>query len=128
MHSVFNKNSVVRDHHIYKTYMYWTPVVGEELTLETEDDNEHNEHAVAVMKDGYIVGHMPHSLSKVSWFFLFFLGFNIRDPASIYQSTLFTPGLYSRQYGTKLVLHRMRVHMSKYAVQFTIYQTLGNGS
>ena len=55
--SVFNKHSVVRGHHIYKTY--WMPVVGEELTLEMEDDNEHDEHAVAVMKDGYIVGHMP---------------------------------------------------------------------
>ena len=55
---------------MYKTY--WTPVVGEELTLETEDDNEHDEHAVAVMKDGYmyIVGHVPCLLSKVSWFFL----------------------------------------------------------
>ena len=48
-HSVFNKHSVVRGHHIYKTY--WTPVVGEELTLETKDDNEHDEHDVAVMKD-----------------------------------------------------------------------------
>ena len=62
--SVFNKDSVVRGHHIYKTY--WMPVVGEELTLETEHDNEHDEHAVAVMKDGYIVGHVPRSLSKVS--------------------------------------------------------------
>ena len=48
LRSVFNKDSVVRGHHIYKTY--WMPVVGEELTLETEDDNEHNEHTVAVMK------------------------------------------------------------------------------
>ena len=55
--SVFNKDSVVRGHHIYKTY--WTPVVGEELTLEMEDDNEHGEHAVAVMKDGYLGWHMP---------------------------------------------------------------------
>ena len=30
-------------------------MVGEELTLETEDNNEHDEHAVAVMKDGYII-------------------------------------------------------------------------
>ena len=66
--SVFEKDSVVRGHHVYK--IYWTPVVGEELTLATEDDNEHDEHAVSVMKDGYIVGHVPCSLSKVSWFFL----------------------------------------------------------
>ena len=43
--SVFNKDSVVRGHHIYQTY--WTPVVGEELTLETEDNNEPDEHTVA---------------------------------------------------------------------------------
>ena len=40
--------AVGKGHHIYKTY--WMPVVGEELTLETEDDNEHDEHAVATMK------------------------------------------------------------------------------
>ena len=45
-------------------------MVGEELILETEDDNEHDEHAVAVMKDGYNVRHVPRTLSKVSWFFL----------------------------------------------------------
>ena len=43
-------------------------MVGEELTLESEGDNEHDEHAVAMIKDGYNVG--PRSLSKVSWFFL----------------------------------------------------------
>ena len=52
------RDSVVRGHHIYTTY--WM-----ELTLETEDNNEHDEHAVAV-------GHVPRSLSKVheSWFFM----------------------------------------------------------
>ena len=33
--------------YIYK--VYWTPVIEVELTLMTEDDNEHDEHAVAVV-------------------------------------------------------------------------------
>ena len=66
--SVFEKESLVRGHHICK--VYWTPVIEEEITLVTEDDNEHDEHAVSVMKDGYSVGHVPRSLLKVSWLFL----------------------------------------------------------
>ena len=62
LHSVFNKDSVVSGHHIYKTY--WTPVVGEELRLETEEDNKYDEHAAAVMKDGYIVGQSPLTFSS----------------------------------------------------------------
>ena len=44
--SVFEKDSVVRGHHIYK--VYWTPVIEVELTLMTEDDNEHDEHVSTV--------------------------------------------------------------------------------
>ena len=40
--NVFEKDSVVRGHHIYK--VYWMPVIEVELTLMTEDDNEHDEH------------------------------------------------------------------------------------
>ena len=66
--SVYKKESVVRGHHIYKTS--WTPVIGEELPAEREENNEHDEHAVAVRKNGVIVGHVPRSFSRVSWFFL----------------------------------------------------------
>ena len=55
MRCVFEIESVVRGHHIYK--ISWTPVIGEELMLEAEDCNEHDKHAVAVMKDGHVVGH-----------------------------------------------------------------------
>ena len=41
--SVFEKDSVVRGYHIYK--VYWTPVIEVELTLMTEDDNEHDEQS-----------------------------------------------------------------------------------
>ena len=55
--AVYEKESVVRDHHVYK--VIWTPVIGEELEVRTEDDNDHDQHAVAVVKDGVVIGHMP---------------------------------------------------------------------
>ena len=40
-------------------------MIGEELPVEREEDNQHDEHDVAVMKNsnGTIVGHVPHSIS-----------------------------------------------------------------
>ena len=58
----YQKASVVRGHHIYKTI--WTPTVGETLQLRAEDTNEHDEHAIAVIKSGTTVGHVPHSMSR----------------------------------------------------------------
>ena len=67
-HAVYEKESVVRGHHVYK--VIWTPVIGEELEVRTEDDNDHDQHAVAVVKDGVVIGHMPRLAAEVSWFFL----------------------------------------------------------
>ena len=67
-HASYEKMSVVRGHHVYK--VIWTPEVGQVLQVRTEDGNEHAEHVVAVIKDGLIVGHVPHSMSQVCWFFL----------------------------------------------------------
>lgn len=61
-------SSVIRGHHVYKTI--WTPHLGEELVLATENGNLFDRHAVAVIKDGEVVGHMPHELARFSWFFL----------------------------------------------------------
>lgn len=61
-------DSVVRGHHVYKSI--WTPVLGEELLVEQEHGNEHDRYAVSVKKNDMIVGHLPRSLSRVSWFFL----------------------------------------------------------
>ena len=63
----FEKPCVIRGHHIYKSI--WTPVVGGILMLKTEDGNSYDAHAVAVIKDGCVVGHVPRSISNVSWFF-----------------------------------------------------------
>ena len=70
--SEFRKESVVRCHHVYR--FVWTPVVGEELILEPEDCNEHDKFAVAVKRNDEIIGHMPRSFSRVSWYFLKYRG------------------------------------------------------
>ena len=62
--AVYEKESIVRGHHVYKAI--WTPVIGEELEVRTEDDNEHDQHAVAVVKDGVVIGHMPRLAAEVS--------------------------------------------------------------
>ena len=54
MRCVFEIESGVRGHNVDK--ISWTPVIGVKLMLEAEDTNEHDEHAVAVMKDGHVVG------------------------------------------------------------------------
>ena len=54
--SVYKKESVVRGHHIYQKS--WTPVIGEVLTVEREENNQHDDYAVAVTKNGDIVGHV----------------------------------------------------------------------
>ena len=45
----YDIDSVVRGHHVYKTV--WTPVIGEQLHLEKESGNPHDDFAVAVIKD-----------------------------------------------------------------------------
>ena len=58
--SVYKKESVVRGHHIYQKS--WTPVIGEVLTVEREENNQHDDYAVAAMKNGNIFGHVLHSI------------------------------------------------------------------
>ena len=60
--------SVVRGHHIYKEV--WTPRTGEELLVEKEPGNSQDRHAVALVKDGITVGHVPRELSSTFWHFL----------------------------------------------------------
>ena len=60
--------SCIRGFHIYKDV--WEPIVGEELECKIEDNNEHDRHAVAVMKEDRVVGHIPREHSKVCKFFI----------------------------------------------------------
>jgi len=54
-------NTVVRGHHVYKDI--WTPVIGEELACRKEFGNIHDLHAVAVIRGGNVVGHVPRTIS-----------------------------------------------------------------
>ena len=62
------KESIVREHHVYKEV--WRPIIGQQLPVFSETDNIHDRRAVAVYKDGSVVGHVPQELSRVLWFFL----------------------------------------------------------
>ena len=61
-------NSSIRGHHIYKAV--WTPTVGEILVVDQEPSNPHDPHAVAVLKNTDIVGHVPRDISRIFSFFL----------------------------------------------------------
>ena len=58
----------VRGYHIYKAI--WVATIGEELGCEREPTNATDRYAVAVMKNGTIIGHLPRRISKVSFIFL----------------------------------------------------------
>lgn len=64
----FSFDSVVRGHHVYKAV--WTPVMGELLPAEVDDGNPEDQYAVAVSKEGIVVGHVPRELSRTCYFFL----------------------------------------------------------
>ncbi len=61
-------NSIIRGHHVYK--QVWTPFLGEIVSLHHESENNHDSHAVAIMKDDTVVGHTPRELSRIFSFFL----------------------------------------------------------
>ena len=64
----FNIRSVVRGFHIYKDV--WSPSINEELPTQQEHGNPADPHAVAIMKTGAVVGHVPREISTFCWYFL----------------------------------------------------------
>ena len=66
--SYFSKDNVVTCHHVYKSI--WMPGISKEHSVEKEPGNLHDNFAVSMEKNDYTVGHVPRSLSKVTWFFL----------------------------------------------------------
>ena len=58
----------VRSYHIYKEI--WEAAVGEILVCEREPRNAADRYAVAVKKDGTIIGHLPRKVSRVCSLFL----------------------------------------------------------
>ena len=64
----FSVEAVVRGYHAYKHI--WATVYGEELPCEREAGNRVDAFAVAVMKDGTVVGHVPNKISSVCSLYL----------------------------------------------------------
>ena len=65
---VYETESVVRGHHIYKSV--WTPYNGEVLTVEPETGNEHDQYAVAILNNDNVVGHVPREMSRICYYFI----------------------------------------------------------
>ena len=55
--STFDTTSCIRGHHVYKNV--WTPTLGDELECRREGDNDFDRYAVAVLRRGVVVGHLP---------------------------------------------------------------------
>ena len=65
MATTFRIESTVR---VYQAA--WSPYIGEELPVQREVNNIHDDFAVAVLKNGNTVGHLPREISRVYWYFL----------------------------------------------------------
>ena len=59
---------MVRGYHVY--HDIWTPVIGEKLSTQQEHGNPEDLYAVAIMKSGTIIGHIPREISKTCFFFI----------------------------------------------------------
>ena len=57
----FETNSSVRGYQVYQDN--WTPVIGERLNCEREEENSRDRYAVAIRKSGDTVGHVQCSIS-----------------------------------------------------------------
>ena len=55
--------SVIRGRHICK--QIWRPLVGEILTLEREEGNNHDKFAISLLKHATVLGHVPREFSRV---------------------------------------------------------------
>ena len=64
----FTVQAMVRGYHAYRDI--WETSVGEELLSQREPDHIHSHFAVAILKDAYIVGHLPRKISSVSLIFM----------------------------------------------------------
>ena len=60
--SFFSFNSYARGYHAY--IKIWNPVDGTLLFCTRETDNPHDNYAVSIIRNSYVVGHVPLGLSK----------------------------------------------------------------
>ena len=68
VNKVYTFESVIRGYHIYKEI--WDAEFSDELYCEIEETNQHDRHAVSLVKNGEIVGHIPRENSKISKFYI----------------------------------------------------------
>ena len=68
MEDEYERDLCVRGYHVYEAV--WRAVVGETLACERGPRNEHDRYAVAVKKDGQIIGHLPRIVSRVCSLFM----------------------------------------------------------
>ena len=54
--------SWIRGHHTYKDY--WEIEIGEVLKLQREPTNQQDRGAIAIIKDGHVVGHIPKGIAS----------------------------------------------------------------
>ena len=58
----------VRGYHVYQAI--WTAAIGEELVCVREPTNAVDRYAVAVVRSGTVIGHLPRRISKICSLFL----------------------------------------------------------
>ena len=61
-------DSSVRGYHLYKSI--WTAALGEWISCEREPLNANNRYAVALKKDGAVIGHLPQKISRICSLFI----------------------------------------------------------
>ena len=61
-------SSCIRGYHVYRKD--WNPVIEEMLECEKEITNNQDRYAVAVKRNGTIVGHLPRKIARVCSLFL----------------------------------------------------------
>jgi len=61
-------STVVRGYHVYQEI--WTAPLGEVLFCQQETNNHHDRFAVAIIKDGEVVGHVRREISSICSMFL----------------------------------------------------------
>ena len=64
----WERRCCVRGYHVYN--VIWTAVNNEILTCERDSHNPRDRYAVAVMKNGTVVGHLPRKESRVCSLFM----------------------------------------------------------
>lgn len=68
MDSDLEIESCIRGFHVYKDR--WNPVLGENLSCQRELSNGHDLFAVAVLKNGTIIRHLPRKISSICSLFI----------------------------------------------------------